>query len=97
MCSSPPCGVVHLGGGAGAPLVTRATPEGTTCERTHAHTHTADGAAVIRIGINHEGTIGSCDAGTVFPCSPRRAPDLRSIINIRLVHVTVSQVSIHGI
>lgn len=43
------CGVVlvHLGG-AGAPLVTRATPEGTTCE------HTADRAAVIGISINHE-------------------------------------------
>jgi len=35
---------------AGAPLVTRATPEGTTSE----HTHTADRAAVIRISINHE-------------------------------------------
>ena len=40
--------LVHLSG-AGAPLVTRATPEGTTCEHTQ-----LTGAAVIRISINHE-------------------------------------------
>lgn len=42
---SAQCGVVRLGG-VGAPLGTRATPEGAAPGRT------ADGAAVIRISIN---------------------------------------------
>lgn len=101
-CVFSPCGVVlvHLDG-AGAPLVTRATPEGTTCERVHTHTdtraHTADRAAVIRISINHEEWSGQPIEGRGASRRARFSQILINDLYFCLVQITVSQVCVYGI